>query len=301
MNATQNDNRIELLLFYLNGPQRFGINVLKVKEVMLCPPLNSLPESQACVCGVANLRGKSLSVIDISRAIGMQALFDDNKRDEQSVIISSLNRSVHGLLVKTIDRIVIKEWQDILAPPKNLSRSAYITGITEVDDEIIQILDVESILSQVVPSHDAISLDDVAIPDQYNGKILVVDDSSMARTQTTQVLDAINVEYVVAENGVEGLRILKELNLSDRPSNEKIIMLLSDIEMPEMDGYTLTRNVRAEPKLAELYILLHTSLDGAINKEQAESSGSNAILSKFVVEDLADAIAKGLNYCVYPT
>ena len=299
MNNTQHNNRIELLLFYLHGEQRFGINVLKVKEVMSCPPLNSLPESQHCVCGVANLRGQSLSVIDISRAIGMPALFDDNKRSEQSVIISSLNRSVHGLLVRAIDRIVIKQWQDILAPPKNLSRSAYITGITEVDDEIIQILDVESILSQVVPSHNAISLNEIAIPDQYNGKVLVVDDSSMARSQIAQVLDAINVEYVMAENGVEGLRILKELNFSDRPENEKIIMLLSDIEMPEMDGYTLTRSIRAEPQLAELYILLHTSLDGAINKEQAKLSGSNAILSKFVVEDLANEVAKGLNYCHY--
>ncbi len=299
MNSTQTHNRIELLLFYLNGPQRFGINVLKVKEAMPCPPLTSLPESQVCVCGVANLRGQSLSVIDISRAIGMPALYNESKREQQSVIISSLNRSVHGLLVDRIDRIVVKEWQDILAPPKNLSRHAYITGITSVDDEIIQILDVESILSQVVPSHEAISLDEVAIPDQYNGKVLVVDDSSMARSQTAQVLDAINVGYVMAENGAEGLRILKELNLSDRPDNEKIIMLLSDIEMPEMDGYSLTRQVRAEPQLSDLYILLHTSLDGAINKEQAEKSGANAILSKFVVEDLADEVAKGLNYCTY--
>ncbi len=299
MNTSQTDNRLELLLFYLNGLQRFAINVLKIKEVISCPPLTSLPESHPTVCGVANLRGQSLSVIDISRAIGMPSFYNPEKRQEQSVIIASFNRSVHGLLVNTIDRIVVKDWQDILPPPKNLSRSAYITGIASVDNEIVQILDVESILAQVVPANNIISLDEVAIPDEYNGKVLVVDDSSMARSQTAQTLDAINVRYEMAENGVEALKKLKALNLSERPDNEKIIMVLSDIEMPEMDGYTLTRAIRAEPELAELYVLLHTSLDGAINKEHAEKSGANAILSKFVAEDLADAVASGLSYCVY--
>ena len=299
MNTSQTDNRLELLLFYLNGPQRFAINVLKIKEVIGCPPLTSLPESHPTVCGVANLRGQSLSVIDISRAIGMPSFYNPEKRQEQSVIIASFNRSVHGLLVNSIDRIVVKDWQDILPPPKNLSRSAYITGIASVDNEIVQILDVESILAQVVPANNIISLDEVAIPDEYNGKVLVVDDSSMARSQTAQTLDAINVRYEMAENGVEALKKLKELNLSERPDNEKIIMVLSDIEMPEMDGYSLTRAIRAEPELAEIYVLLHTSLDGAINKEHAEKSGANAILSKFVAEDLADAVASGLSYCNY--
>jgi len=289
------DNRLELLLFHLGSTQQFGINVLKVKEIIDCPALTQLPDSHASVCGIARLRGEALSVIDLSAAIGKQPIYyDKTKSCEGTVIITEFNRITQGFLVERVDRIVVRDWKDILPPPKGLGTSSYMTGVTDIDGKLVQILDIENILNAVTPSTVNISMGDLDVSEVVQGKILIVDDSALARKQITETIEAINLSYITATNGKEALDILKKHNTLDNEKNDLISMVVSDIEMPEMDGYTLAQKIRSEAGISDMYILLHTSLNGKINLEKAEQAGANDMLTKFIPEELMQKIVVGL-------
>lgn len=289
------DNRLELLLFHLGSQQQFGINVLKVKEVIDCPALTRLPESHHSVCGIATLRGEALSIIDLSKAIGKRAQYNkEGKECKGAVIVTEFNRSMQGFLVERVDRIIVREWKDILPPPKSLSNSSYMTGVTDVDGKLIQILDVENILGSVSPMAISIAASELDISEIVNGTVLIVDDSALARKQTAETLQAINLPYITATNGKEALQLLKKCNLQSDDNSNIIAMVVSDIEMPEMDGYSLTQNIRHEAGLEDMYVLLHTSLNGAINIEKAKQAGANDMLTKFIPEELMEKIVTGL-------
>ncbi|GAB6042201.1 chemotaxis protein [Endothiovibrio diazotrophicus] len=292
---TQNDNRLDLLLFQLTGRQRFGINVLKVKEVIPCPAFTHVPQSHPAVVGVAQLRGEALTVVDLSAAIGSIAyVSSDSGPCDGAVIVTEFNRRIQGFLVRRVDRIVVCDWQKIFPPPAGSARGSYITGVAELEKELVEILDVERILGEVIqpPEEVASFVADVPGAEKVGGrKVLLVDDSSMARHQTAQTLDHLGVEYLVARDGKEALELLMG---EDEGNQATVEMVISDIEMPEMDGYTLTREIRKTPALRHLYILLHTSLNGAINADRAKLAGADDILTKFVPEELSKSVVKAL-------
>jgi two-component system chemotaxis response regulator CheV len=299
LHGKDNSDRLELLLFNVGGSQPFGINVLKVKEVIACPALTAVPQSHPAVKGVAHLRGEPLTVMDLALAIGRPPLqFGPGSDDNGSIIITEFNRSMQGFLVKGVDRIVVCDWKQVLPPPKGSGTSSYITGVTEIDDRLVQILDVEKVLGEVVGAEIELSEDILAAADesgQLQGRrVMVVDDSSLARTQTVQTLSTLGIECVLARDGREALAMLQGLNGGEDPA-AAVEMVISDIEMPEMDGYTLTTEIRNNSALADLYVLLHTSLNGAINTERANKVGANAVLTKFVPEELAKAVHQGFH------
>lgn len=282
------DDRLELLLFDLGGTQRFGINVLKVKELLPCPHLTQLPQASPAVRGVAHLRGEPVTVIDLARAIGR-----GSSGDQGSIIITEFNRSMQGFLVHQVDRIVHCEWKDVLPPPVGTGLASYITGVTQVENALIQILDVEKVLGEVVEMDDTggelhLSADE---RERLTGRrVMIVDDSLVARHQTAHTLEPLGVHCLSARDGKEALQALQNL----AADGALVEMVISDIEMPEMDGYSLTREIRNDPALKHLYVLLHTSLNGAINTDKANKAGANDVLTKFVPEDLAHAVARGL-------
>ncbi len=281
-------HRLELLLFRLAGAQRFAINVLKVKEVIPAPRLTRAPHAHPAVCGMAYLRGEPLTVIDLGQAVGRPAIAVDGA----SVIVTEFNRSMQGFLVKGVDRIAVCDWKDVLPPPAGTGAENYITGVTHIDDQLVQVLDVERILAEVVRLEVEDAVYGELRPVVQGHSILVVDDSSVARHQTAQTLDALGADYLMARDGREALSMLR-MRLAQ--GKGCVDMVISDIEMPEMDGYTLTRELRADPQLAGLYVLLHTSINGAINAELAHSSGADDVLTKFVPAELAKAVAKAVS------
>ncbi len=292
--------QIEILLFYLNSRLPFGINVLKVKEIIPMPTLTQLPNANPVICGVANLRGVTLSVIDLAKAIGQPAS-SNNEQTAGSVIITEFNRGLHGFLVNRVDRIVHRDWKEILPPPNTLGTSTYTSGVTQENDALVQILDLE----RIIATFDSVSDSDYARistegldAQNRRQRVLLVDDSAMARTQTVRTLDSLQVPYVMARDGKDAMEILLKLNGDEADPADAISLVLSDIEMPEMDGYSLTQQIRQTPSLANLYILLHTSLNGAINTERAEKCGANAVLTKFVPEELAAQVINGLKQTV---
>ena len=289
-------NRLEILLFRLDGRQLFGINVLKVKEIIPCPRLTQIPRSDRTVLGVAELRGKTLPVIDLSLAIGRNGVSGGGER---KVIIAEFNRTTQGFLVNGVERIIISDWKDVLPPPTGLAHG-YITGVIRgSDNSLVQIIDVEKVLGQVVPTDfsGAHAQELSAEVKQYleNRKVLVVDDSSVARHQTARTLEDLGIPYLLAKDGREALDMIRQCSEQCSDASDCIPVVISDIEMPEIDGYQLTRELRANNHYHNIYILLHTSLDGQVNSEQARDVGANITLTKFIPDLLASEVIKGLN------
>ncbi|QUM88153.1 chemotaxis protein CheV [Moritella sp. 36] len=288
-------NRLELLMFRLNGRQRFGINVFKVKEVLQCPPLTTLPQLHRVVRGVAHIRGKTISVIDLSLATGGRPIEDLSKA---FIIISEYNRSVQGFLVSSVERIININWEAILPPPKGTGRFSYLTAVTEVDKELVEVLDVEKILHEVAPVKMEVSEGILETATQIDTKeiekvILVVDDSSVARNQIKKAVSDLGFKIVLAKDGRDGLNKLREM-AANGPITDQIALMISDIEMPEMDGYTLTAEVRNDQSLNGLYIILHTSLSGVFNQAMVTKVGANDFIAKFNPDELAGAVLKAL-------
>ncbi|MCE0556193.1 MULTISPECIES: chemotaxis protein CheV [unclassified Motilimonas] len=287
-------NRLELLLFKLVGRQRYGINVFKVKEVLQCPPLTSMPKLHPVVRGVAHIRGKTISVIDLSLATGGRPIEDLSKC---FIIISEYNRSVQGFLVNSVERIINMNWEAIMPPPQGAGRFSYLTAVTEVDNELVEIIDVEKILDQISPVNTDVS-ESLKTPDTsekiHGRKILVADDSSVARNQVKKAVTSLGVECLLAKDGREALVMLKEM-AKDGPITDQIALVISDIEMPEMDGYTLTAEIRATPALKGLHIILHTSLSGVFNQAMVNKVGANNFIAKFNPDELATAVKEAVN------
>jgi two-component system, chemotaxis family, chemotaxis protein CheV len=287
-------NRLELLLFKLTRRQRYGINVFKVQEVIQCPALTAVPHSNDAVRGVANLRGKTISIIDLRKALGGLPLTETDLENSY-VIITEYNRNTQGFLVQSVDCIVNLNWDEILPPPREAGNT-YMTAVTRLDDEIIEIIDVEKVLAEVMGGSHEISQEVLATQGQQEKvrHILVVDDSSVARNQIKQTLDQLGIESTLARNGKEGLEILKNWAEDPVPVAERICMVISDVEMPQMDGYTFTTEIRQDPRLADLYIIMHTSLSGVFNNALVDQVGANRFIPKFKPDELASAVLERL-------
>ena len=286
-------NRLELLLFRLNGRQRFGINVFKVREVLQCPPLTVMPKLNSCIRGVAHIRGQTISVIDLSMAMGKRPIQDISKC---FIIISEYNRSVQGFLVHSVERIINMNWESILPPPKGAGRINYMTAVTEVDGELVEILDVERILNEISPVSTEVSAElvEASVERNPHGRpVLVADDSSVARKQVQRALEAIGVQCVLAKDGREALNMLLEM-AKQGPILDQIALVISDIEMPEMDGYTFTAEIRNNPNLKDLHVILHTSLRGVFNQAMVQKVGANNFIAKFQPDELAKAVQGAL-------
>lgn len=288
-------NRLELLLFKLRGRQRFGINVFKVREVLQCPPLTNMPKSNAYIRGVAHIRGQTISVIDLSMAVGGPAI--ENIKDS-FIIIAEYNRSVQGFLVGGVERIVNMNWEKIMPPPSGAGRYSYLTAVTEIENELVEILDVEKILNEICPVNTEVSAEVVGegeIQRDLGERIVfIADDSAVARNQVKRALEPLGVQTELAKNGKEALLRLREIAQLDCQNDitERVGLLISDVEMPEMDGYTLTAEIKADPKLSPLHVILHTSLSGVFNQAMIQKVGADDFIAKFNPDELATAVKK---------
>jgi two-component system chemotaxis response regulator CheV len=284
-------NRLELLLFRLNGRQKFGINVFKVREVLQCPPLTSIPRLHPLVRGIAHIRGKTISVIDMSLATGGKKIVD---LGNAFVIIAEYNSSIQGFLVGAVERIINTNWEAIMPPPKGSGRGSYLTAVTEFEKELIEILDVEKILNDISPISTAVSEDvsNIRVENAQQKIIFIADDSSVARNQVKKALASLGLEIEVAKNGLEALNRLKAIAAPTGDVTDRVGVLVSDIEMPEMDGYTLTAEIKNDPTLHKLHVVLHTSLSGVFNQAMVEKVGADDFIAKFHPDELVTSVQK---------
>lgn len=287
------NNRLELLLFRLRGPQPFGINVFKVREVLQCPELTEMPGSSPHVRGIAHLRGVPVMVIDLSQATGGKPIED---LSTAYVLVTEYNRHTQGFLVSSVDRIVNTNWDQIMPPPKGAGAGHYLTAVTEIDGKLVQIIDVEKVFSEITPVNEDVSEDVKTKATERNFDdliVLVADDSAVARNQVKRALSSIGIKVELVNDGKLALDWLnaKAAELGGDIS-ARVPLLISDIEMPEMDGYTLTAEIKADPQLRNMHVVLHSSLSGVFNEAMVKKVGADQFIAKFHPDELVSAVQK---------
>ena len=283
-------NRLELLTFRLKGSQLFAINVFKVQEVQKLPRLSVLPKSDPVVVGVTTVRGETIAVIDLSLAIGRSAVPHD---DNATMIVTEYNRSVQAFVVGSVDRIVNLNWEEIMPPPIASGRDNFLTAITRVDDQIVEIIDVEKVLASVIHFDTTISqevLDEDVRAFSKGMEVLLVDDSRLAIEQASSTLEQLGLNVIVEMDGLKALTRLRQWRDEGIDVCKKLLMVITDAEMPEMDGYRLTTEIRKDPQMKDLHVVLHTSLSGNFNHAMVKKVGCNGFLSKFQPDKMAEEV-----------
>ncbi len=289
-------NRLALLLFRCGSPegsklqerQLFGINVFKVQEVIPRPTLTWLPSAHPSICGVAEIRGRVIPVLDLAGVVGGQPTPPDAAAH---MIVAEFNRTVQGFLVRSVERIIHLDVASVQPPPAGDSHG-YLTAITRQNGELIEIVDVEKVLADVLGEPPAISdallVEAKALHD--GRRILVADDSRVARTQVERILNQLGIECLLVNDGREALRTLQAMADQGIAVTDRFSMVISDVEMPDLDGYTLATEIRRDPRLKNLFLILHTSLSGVFNNAMVQRVGADRFIPKFCPDELAQAV-----------
>ncbi|MEY2169429.1 MULTISPECIES: chemotaxis protein [unclassified Rhodanobacter] len=281
-------NRVAMLLFRLGDAQLFGINVFKVREVMRRPPLERMPGVHALLAGSCDYRGQTIPVIDLAAALGYPPL-----RDEASahLMVTEFSRSVQGFLVADLQRMVQCDGDKLEAPSATLGFGARVNAVTRVDGALLAVVDVEQVLAGIDAAPAELSLQMQRLADAHMlapRRVMVVDDSLIARRRLVELFKQMNIECVVAQDGREALERLHELAAADPAEGVKLVV--SDIEMPRLDGYALTRAIREAPALCRLKVVLHSSLSGIFNEAMVKEVKADAFVAKFQPDLLAHAV-----------
>lgn len=290
-------NKLEILLFSLGTDLRtgrkesFGINVFKVREVMRTPPITAAPEMQDGVEGMVSLRGQLVPIVDLAKYCGIDP---DGKRE--IMIVTEYNGHTQGFLVEAVDTILRLDWEQMRIPPDMMTSrmGGLVTAVTELEDHrLIMMLDVEKVLAETTKIDDDFLFKDIA-PMQRDFTVLYADDSSVARKQIERTLDVLGVKQIAAVNGRaawdELERVAKHAEMTGRKVWEILHLVLTDVEMPEMDGYILTKKIKTDPRFDGVPVLMHSSLSSSSNQTLGKSVGVDGYVPKFEPHRLAAAI-----------
>ncbi|MCX7628167.1 MAG: chemotaxis protein [Methylophilaceae bacterium] len=284
-------NKMEILLFSLGSHEIFGINVFKVREVTHTPHITKTPNVPKGVEGFISLRGNIIPVLSLSTFINLEGKAECSN---STLIVTEFSRHTQGFLVHDVDRIIRVDW-DKVKPPQNMlsGNETVITAITELPDgRLVSILDVEQLLANVIgeakiPDIEPIDLDS----DRF---IFFADDSAVARKAIVGVLDRMGVKHQQASNGQEAWEKLKSLaaraQQDGRPLHETLRLILTDAEMPEMDGYVLTKNIKSDRRFAGIPVVMHSSLSSQANRTMGMQAGVDAYVPKFDPHALAETL-----------
>ncbi len=293
-------NKLEILMFSLgkdsrtNREETFGINVFKVREVMRIPAITRAPEMPESVEGMVSLRGVLVPVINLAKYIGIET--DCNPG---IMIVTEYNGQTQGFLVKAVDNILRLDWSAMRVPPAMLlaEMGGLVTAITELKDgRLVMMMDVEKVLSETghFDSDEAIFKD--VKPLGKERTVFFADDSSVARSQISRTLDAMQVKYISAINGrqawVELSKMADNADATNTPFKDKVQVILTDVEMPEMDGYMLTRKIKADKRFNGVPVLMHSSLSSSSNQQLGKTVGVDEYVPKFEPQKLAETLAR---------
>jgi len=299
-------NKFELLIFRLgedrssNTREVFGMNVFKVREALIMPSITPMPGSPKHVLGVANIRGQIIPVIDLPSVVGC------TPSARNILLVTEYERSVQGFAVEEVEEIVRLEWNRVVSAEKSAA-GALVTSLARLDERedsarLALILDVESILRETLPSRfnsgeELTQVPSLQIP--AGSVIFYADDSSVARRQIEAVLTRCKLPFMGAKTGKEAWEHLKRMAQEARsagvPIREKVAALLTDLEMPEMDGFTLTRQMKEDDLLKTVPVVIHSSLSGSANESHAKRVGADCFVAKFVPDELTRELVKALS------
>jgi len=299
------NSMFELLLFRLGAApgtdkrELFGINVFKVREILVMPEVTAMVNSPPAVMGVANIRGQMITVINLPQIVGTNPT-----KGLGILLVTEFARSTQAFAVEEVNEIVRLEWKQVLSAEGR--GGGLVTSIARLDGDIentrlAQVLDVEQILRDVFPEQHQL---DIAVDDGHKlhlppgTVVLAADDSAVARMMIEQGLTSMGVPFIMTKTGQEAWDRLKamaaEAESQGKTIRDKVAMVLTDLEMPEMDGFTLTRNIKQDARFSGLPVVIHSSLTGSTNEDHVKKVGADGYVAKFVAEELADTIRRVL-------
>ncbi len=298
------NSMFELLLFRLGeapGTDRremFGINVFKVREILVMPEITAMVNSPPSVMGVANIRGQMISVINLPQIVGTNPT-----KGLGILLVTEFARTTQAFAVEEVNEIVRLEWKHVLSAEGR--GGGLVTSIARLDGaaentRLAQVLDVEQILRDVFPEQHQLEIETESKLRLPPGTVvLAADDSAVARMMIEQGLKSMEVPYIMTKSGQEAWDRLKEMaaeaESQGKTIRDKVALVLTDLEMPEMDGFTLTRNIKQDARLSGIPVVIHSSLTGTTNEEHVRKVGADAYVAKFVAEELALTLKKVLS------
>lgn len=300
-------NKFEMLLFRLgeaqgsNRSELFGINVFKIREIVAMPPVTTMAGSPPHVIGVVNLRGQVIPVIDLPAVVGCVP-----KTGLNIMLVTEYARTTQAFAAESVEDIVRLDWNQILSADDSMARG-YVTSIARLDGDknttrLAQVLDVESILQRILPSDEVdVKAHSVGphVQIRAGSVVIAADDSFVARSMIEQELKALNLPYEMYKTGQEAWNriqaISAECQSKGQPLHDRVAVVLTDLEMPEMDGFTLTRNVKKDMSMRGVPVVIHSSLTGDTNENHVRSAGADAYVAKFAAGELADVLRQVLS------
>jgi len=299
-------NKFELLLYRLgcvpgsDAHELYGINVFKVREISTMPTVTPIAGSSPFVMGAVDIRGQIIPVIDLPRLMGCEPT-----RGLNILLVTEFARSTQAFAVEEVDDIVRLEWNQVLSADGSAS-GKLVTSIARIDgntgdSRLAQVIDVEQVLRDVFPSQHP-SVDPASVGEvlgiRRDAKILAADDSGFARKLIEQALTAIGADFIMTKTGEEAWNTLRqvarEAQQNGARTKDRIALVLTDLEMPEMDGFMLTRQIKADDRMRDIPVIIHSSLTGAANEAHVKNAGANGYVAKFAAAELADAIRNAL-------
>ncbi|MBI3774735.1 MAG: chemotaxis protein CheV [Gammaproteobacteria bacterium] len=291
-------NKLEVLLFSLGVDERtgrdevFGINVFKVREVMKVPDITHAPDMPPGVEGMISLRGSMIPVLNLGHFCNMQV-----SHKPKVLMVTEYNRTIQGFLVQSVDHILRLEWGQLKSPPSLMSHQlgGLITAVCEIPDgRIVMVLDVEKLLSAAVGDDGGGEDLSEVVRSKEPGMVVFADDSSVARKRISALLDQMGVKYISANNGAEAWQKLQDLAERAIANNavltDQISVVLTDVEMPEMDGYVLTMKIKQDPRFKGIPVVMHSSLSAATNVAMGKRIGADGYVAKFDPMELSKSL-----------
>jgi two-component system chemotaxis response regulator CheV len=301
-----NSNKFELLLFRLGADNKgehselYGINVFKIREIVAMPQVTAVAGSQPHMLGVVNLRGQIIPVMDLPSIVGVKP-----KTGLNIMLVTEFARTTQAFAVESVEEIVRLDWSQVLSA-EGSNAGGMVTSIARLDGDthstrLAQVLDVETILRKMMPAEsEEISAEAVGkLPLKPGTMVLAADDSVVARNLIERGLEAMGAPYVMLKTGKEAWDKLQAIadgcKAEGIPVDDRVALVLTDLEMPEMDGFTLTRLIKQDARFSKIPVVIHSSLSGKTNEDHVKGVGADAYVAKFVAEDLANTIRKVMN------
>jgi two-component system chemotaxis response regulator CheV len=296
------NSRLELLIFTFEKDtkekpaERFGINVFKIKTILETPQIASVPGMPDAMEGVVKIRDTSTPIINLAKHCGIDVPMDGFK----ILLVTEYSKNIQGFLVNHVERIARVEWKDVESIPKIMEqqKNGMVTALIEIEGiGLVQLLDVEKALADISGSHvEERDLRDVVTMEKQLGSVFFADDSLVARGQIKKTITHMNLDYVESCNGLECWQRLDQIAddaiKAGEALSDYVTAIVTDIEMPEMDGFTLTKKLKSDKRFKGIPVIIHSSLSGQANEELGKSVGVDAYVAKFDANELANTIAE---------